>query len=125
MGDPNAAIPTVQPIYGRPMWAFTPGGAALSSITWASQLSIDSGEQGVLSSSPLLLSLTPLAPSEGTIASYGLKKRVEAVKNCRKISKKDLKWNDLTPVMKGAPATLSYRGRRRDRQLTDILTFLS
>jgi urease alpha subunit len=43
MGDPNAAIPTVQPIYGRPMWAFTPGGAALSSITWASQLSIDSG----------------------------------------------------------------------------------
>lgn len=40
----------------------------------------------------------------GTITKYGLKKRVEAVKGCRKVTKKDLKWNDLTPVMKGQSA---------------------
>lgn len=45
--------------------------------------------------------------SSGTIASYGLKSRVEAVKNCRKIGKKDMKFNDVMPKMKVDPE--SYR----------------
>ena len=41
----------------------------------------------------------------GTIASYGLRKRVEAVKNCRNIGKKDMKYNDAMPKMKVDPET--------------------
>lgn len=36
----------------------------------------------------------------GVIDKYNLKKRVEAVKGCRKIGKKDMKFNDVMPVMK-------------------------
>jgi urease len=43
----------------------------------------------------------------GAIKSYGLKKRVEAVKGCRKIGKKDMKFNDAMPKMKVDPE--SYR----------------
>ena len=39
----------------------------------------------------------------GTIKSYGLKKRIAAVKNCRKISKSDMKFNDQMPKMKVDP----------------------
>lgn len=39
----------------------------------------------------------------GIIASYGIKKRVEAVKNCRNIGKKDMKYNDTMPKMKVDP----------------------
>ena len=41
--------------------------------------------------------------SSGNIASYGLKKRIEAVKNCRNIGKKDMKFNDAMPKMKVDP----------------------
>jgi urease len=77
-GDPNASIPTVEPIIMRPMFApLVPS----SSITFVSQASI----------------------SSGVIKSYGLKKRVEAVKNCRKIGKRDMKFNDTRPKMKVDP----------------------
>ena len=56
-----------------------------TSVTFVSQASIDSG----------------------VVASYGLKKRVEPVKNCRNVSKKDMRFNDLTPKMKVDPE--SYR----------------
>lgn len=36
----------------------------------------------------------------GAVASYGLKKRVEATRNCRNIGKKDMKFNDVMPKMK-------------------------
>ncbi|GAA5927238.1 hypothetical protein JCM3775_002489 [Rhodotorula graminis] len=85
MGDANASIPTVQPVIGRPMWGSHPKAAALTSMLFVSQLSIDTG----------------------TIASYGLSKRVEAVKNCRNISKRDMKNNTATPKMKIDPE--SYR----------------
>lgn len=38
--------------------------------------------------------------ANGNIESYGLKKRVEAVKGCRKVGKKDMKFNDVMPKMK-------------------------
>ena len=77
-GDPNASIPTVQPIISRPMFApLVPN----TSILFVSESSITSG----------------------TIASYGLKKRIEAVKNCRKIGKRDMKFNDVMPKMRVDP----------------------
>jgi len=78
MGDPNASIPTVQPIISRPMFApLVPS----TSILFVSQSSIASG----------------------VISTYGLKSRIEAVKNCRKIGKKDMKFNDTMPKMKVDP----------------------
>ena len=58
---------------------FVPGTA----ITFVSQASIESG----------------------TIATYKLKKRVEAVKNCRIVGKKDMKHNDVMPKMRVDPET--------------------
>lgn len=81
-GDPNASIPTVQPIISRPMFAPL---VPQTSILFVSESSI----------------------SSGTIATYGLKQRVEAVKNCRKIGKIDMKFNDVMPKMRVDPE--SYR----------------
>lgn len=39
------------------------------------------------------------------MAAYNLKKRVEAVKGCRKIGKKDMKFNGAMPKMKVDPET--------------------
>ncbi|KAF1811342.1 urease [Eremomyces bilateralis CBS 781.70] len=78
MGDPNASIPTVEPIYMRPMFAVS---VPSTSITFVSQASVDNG----------------------VVAGHGLRKRVEPVKNCRKIGKSDMKWNDLKPKMKVDP----------------------
>jgi len=83
MGDANASIPTVQPIFSRPMWGAQPASAALNSVSFVSQISIDSG----------------------VIASYKLLKRAEAVKGCRKVTKKDMKWNDARPKMTVNPET--------------------
>lgn len=41
----------------------------------------------------------------GSTATYGLRKRVEAVKSCRSIDKKDMKFNDAMPMMKVDPET--------------------
>ena len=50
-----------------------------------------------------ILFVSSASISSGTIATYGLKKRIEAVKNCRKIGKKDMKFNDAMPKMKVDP----------------------
>ncbi|KAH8099988.1 hypothetical protein BXZ70DRAFT_894086 [Cristinia sonorae] len=81
MGDANGSIPTVQPFYGRPMWGSHPSSAALNSVTFVSEISITSGR----------------------IASYGLKKRFEAVKGCKDLKKTHMKWNDAMPEMKVDP----------------------
>lgn len=51
----------------------------------------------VPSSSILFVSESSI--SSGNIASYGLRSRVEAVKNCRTVGKKDMKFNDVMPKM--------------------------
>ena len=81
MGDANASIPTVQPFYGQPMWASQPLAASLTSVLFVSQVSID----------------------EGIIASYNIRKRVEAVRGCRMVKKQNMRWNDITPKMKVDP----------------------
>ncbi len=45
MGDANASIPTVQPVYGRPMWGAQPAAAGLNSVVFCSQVSIDNGKR--------------------------------------------------------------------------------
>lgn len=83
IGDANASISTVQPILGRPMWGSFASVAALNSISFVSQASIDCGN----------------------IASYKLRKRVEAVRGCRTVGKKDMKWNDSMPKLTVDPET--------------------
>ncbi|KAF7191064.1 Urease [Pseudocercospora fuligena] len=78
MGDPNASIPTVEPVIMRPQF-----GAMIAStgVAFVSKASVDNGK----------------------VKQYGLKKRVEAVKNCRNVGKADMKWNDAMPKMKVDP----------------------
>lgn len=43
MGDANASIPTVQPVLPRPMWGASPASAALNSVSFVSQISLEQG----------------------------------------------------------------------------------
>jgi len=95
MGDANASIPTVQPFISRPMWGSYPASAALNSISFVSNVSLISG----------------------AIKSYGLSKRFEAVKNCRNVTKRDMKWNDATPKMSVDPESYEVRA---DGELADV-----
>ena len=95
MGDANASIPTVQPVYGRPMWGAHAASAALNSVSFVSAVSLASG----------------------TIATYGLRKRFEAVKGCRAVTKRDMRWNDATPKMTVDPESYEVRA---DGELMDI-----
>jgi len=81
MGDPNASIPTPQPVYMRPMFGSFGKATGTSSIAFVSGASVK------------------------TVGGYGLMKRIEPVKKCRGVSKKDLKLNDATPVMTVDPET--------------------
>jgi urease subunit alpha len=83
MGDPNASIPTPQPVFMRPMFGSFGKAAASCSIAFVSQI----------------------CKSQGVARRYGLKKRIEAVKGCRKIQKRDLKWNDALPKISVDPET--------------------
>ncbi|KAL1882315.1 Urease [Diaporthe australafricana] len=78
MGDPNASIPTVQPIIARPMYApLVPS----TSVLFVSQASIE----------------------HGVVQTYNLRKRVEPVRGCRSIGKKDMRYNDAMPRMRVDP----------------------
>ena len=39
----------------------------------------------------------------GTVAKYGLRKRVEPVRGCRSVGKRDMKFNDAMPRMRVDP----------------------
>lgn len=69
------------------MWGAKQGSAALNSVAFVSQLSV----------------------STGTIASYGLSKRVEPVRGCRSVTKKDMKWNEVTPKITVDPESFEVR----------------
>jgi urease subunit alpha len=76
MGDPNASIPTPQPVHYRLMFGAY-GGALRTSITFVSQAAYDAGVGHTLK----------------------LNKSIEAVKNMRHLRKQDMIHNDYTPVM--------------------------
>ena len=50
-----------------------------------------------------------MAKSKGVADTYGLSKRIEAVSGCRKLGKKDMKWNDATPRITVDPETYEVR----------------
>ena len=77
MGDPNASIPTPQPVHYRPMFGAFGGAIAKTSLTFVSGngLRNDIG------------------------AKFGLHKTLSAVKDIRRLGKKDMIHNDYLPVM--------------------------
>ncbi len=75
MGDPNASIPTPQPVHYRPMFAAFGGALASTSVTFVSRWALEAGVPEKL----------------------GLRKRAVAVHDTRAIGKKDLKLNDSRP----------------------------
>ena len=83
MGDPNASIPTPQPVFMRPMF----GGFGRAS-------------------SPISIAFVSNACAvDGVADTYGLKKRIEPVRGCRNIGKQDMKLNDATPTITVDPET--------------------
>jgi urease subunit alpha len=87
MGDPNASIPTPQPVLYRPMFGSFGKATAATSITFLSRAAADSG----------------------LARQLGLKKIVAAVSNCRQIGKKDMVHNSAAPKMEVDPETYEVR----------------
>jgi len=87
MGDPNASIPTPQPVLYRPMFGGFGGATAATSLTFLSQE----------------------AMSAGVPQRLGLQKTAAPVRNCRRIGKKDLLLNDATPNIEVDPETYEVR----------------
>ena len=87
MGDPNASIPTPQPVHFRPMFGSFGGALANGSITFVSQASL----------------------ANGAAAGLGLRKTLSAVKGCRTVRKPDMVHNGYLPVMEIDAQTYSVR----------------
>jgi urease subunit alpha len=83
MGDPNASIPTPQPVFMRPMFASLGSAVGPSCYAFVSQASLD----------------------QGIVQGYGLDKRLAPVRNCRNLGKRDMRLNDATPVITVDPET--------------------
>ena len=87
MGDPNASIPTPQPVHYRPMFGAYGGAIASTCLTFVSQAALDAG-----------------VPEQ-----LGLRRRAVAVKNTRNITKRDMVHNDYLPVMEVDSQTYEVR----------------
>jgi len=87
MGDPNASIPTPQPVYARPMFGAFGRAIAATSVTFVSQFALDAG----------------------IAAELGLKKQLVAVKGCRTLTKQQLPLNGATPKIEVDPETYEVR----------------
>lgn len=86
MGDPNASIPTPQPVHYRPMFGSF-GKALKTSVTFVSQAALNNP----------------------AIAALGLQKPLVAVKGCRTVQKGDMVLNDATPTIEVDPETYVVR----------------
>ena len=87
MGDPNASIPTPQPVYSRQMWGAYGRSVEHSAVTFVSAAAQDAGIREKL----------------------GLAKQTLPVRNTREIGKKDLKLNTATPHVEVNPETYEVR----------------
>ena len=87
MGDPNASIPTPEPVIYRPMFGALGGALAQTSVTFTSRAAFDSGIRERL----------------------GLNRQVEAVRDCRHLGKADMVRNDRTPEITVDPETYEVR----------------
>ena len=87
MGDPNASIPTPQPVHYRPMFGSFGGALARGSLTFVSQ----AGQRA------------------GVGERYGLSKTLAAVQNIRSVGKKDMVHNAYAPHMEVDAQTYAVR----------------
>lgn len=92
MGDANASIPTTEPIMYRPMFAAHGSAKYKSCLTFVSKA----------------------AMNEQIADKYQLQKTVVPVENCRNITKKDMIFNDATPVIEVDPETYKVTADRED-----------
>ncbi|WP_262027800.1 urease subunit alpha [Microvirga sp. Mcv34] len=88
MGDPNASIPTPQPVHYRPMFGAYGRALSTTSLTFVSKAAVENG----------------------LAAKLGVQKKLVAVENVRGgIGKKDMVLNDATPVIEVDPETYDVR----------------
>ena len=87
MGDPNASIPTPQPVHYRPMFGALGKAREASSVSFVSQAALNNG----------------------ALDSLGLSKSLVAVSKTRELRKKDLIHNDYQPTMEVDPQTYEVR----------------
>lgn len=87
MGDPNASIPTPQPVRYRPMFGAYGKALTQTSVTFVSGAALQNPE----------------------IAALALQKPLEAVKNTRAIGKRDMIHNDYAPCLEVDPETYEVR----------------
>jgi len=87
MGDPNASIPTPQPVHYRMMFGALGGALSETSFTFVSQTALDAGIKEKL----------------------GLNKKIAAVKNTRTIRKKDMILNSYQPTIEVDSQTYEVR----------------
>ena len=87
MGDPNASIPTPEPVFYRPMFGAAAGARMDTCITFVSQAAYEAGIKEKL----------------------GLGKQVCPVFHCRDIGKRDMVFNDKTPHITVNPETYEVR----------------
>jgi urease subunit alpha len=85
MGDANASIPTPEPVLYRPM--FGAAAAHATCLTFVSQAAL----------------------AAGVPTALGLRTRVEAVRNCRALGKRDMVHNSATPTIEVDPETYQVR----------------
>jgi urease subunit alpha len=87
MGDPNASIPTPQPVHMRPMFGSFGGAIAATSLTFISKAALE----------------------RDIPRQIGLQTSTPAVVNCRQLSKADMKLNDYQPHMEVDTETYEVR----------------
>ncbi|CAE7226491.1 ureC [Symbiodinium natans] len=87
MGDPNASIPTPQPVIMRPMFGSYGRAVGSSSLSFVSKA----------------------ASEEASVQHYGLTKSLEPVRGTRSVQKKDMVLNDAMPQISVDPETFEVR----------------
>ncbi|MCR9148922.1 MAG: urease subunit alpha [Rhodobacteraceae bacterium] len=87
MGDPNASIPTPQPVHTRPMFGAFGRSLTASAVTFVSQAALEAGVG----------------------AELGLQKQLIAVRGTRSLSKADMVRNSATPEIEVNPETYEVR----------------
>lgn len=87
MGDPNASLPTPQPVIYRPMFGAFGSALHKTCITFTSRAAYENG----------------------VADRYGLQRRVEPVYRTRQVTKRDMVRNDATPLIEVDPETFAVR----------------
>ena len=87
MGDPNASIPTPQPVHFRPMFGAYGGAVGMNSLLFVSATSLE----------------------HGALDELRLAKQLSAVRDCRTVTKADMVHNDWLPEIEVDPETYEVR----------------